>query len=132
MAKKKVIALHVITRVITPGEHGNKEKGIPPKKPKTQDIQPGTHFMLEETSDEYAELKAAGAIRDFNAQDAAAFKQFTDVLNETNAPVAGEDDGTASVKTTTAKTTAKKAAAATEGTTAKAETKTEGDGSELV
>lgn len=130
MAKIKVIALHVITRVLTPGEHGNKEKGIPPKKPKTQDIAPGTHFMLDPKSDEYKELKAANAIRDFDAKDAAAFKQFTEVLNAENTPEgegSGEgegegsgDDGTASVKTTTTKTTTKKSA------------KAEGDGSDLV
>lgn len=107
--KFKVVALAVIERTIKAGQHGDKLKGIPPVKPEVQTIEPGTVFLCKDDK-EYNRLKDLGSVRDYNADDARAYKNLSHVVGEYEEDDgegegngSNEDSGTAAVKKVSAK-----------------------------
>lgn len=72
--EKKVVALVTIHKTVTAGVAGDKNAGIAPKKPKIMEIEPGTIMMVG--PDEYKELKALKAIRDYTETDLKAYEKM--------------------------------------------------------
>lgn len=60
MSKLSMKAVHAITRAKEPGKAGDKAKGIPPVRPVTEDIKPGTIFNAA-SQKEFDFLKGSGA-----------------------------------------------------------------------
>lgn len=77
--EKKVVALVTIHRTVTPGKPGDKNAGIAPTKPKVLEIEPGTIMMVGK--DEYNELKALKAIRDYTEEELKAYEKMGLVVN---------------------------------------------------
>jgi len=74
----KLIAMGQIIRVTEPGEHGDRAKGVPAKKPKVQTIMPGTVFMS--SGEELKALREANAVRDWSEEDEKAFSRMSNVV----------------------------------------------------
>lgn len=128
MADKKVIALNTIIRVVRPGVAGDIKNGVAPTKPKTQEIDAGTTFMVstednEDGISEYQSLKDSGAIRDYSKEDAKALKMLSEVIGRTEVEDDGEGEGdgdgtgTAAVKSTEADSGSVKTSASSGKTT---------------
>jgi len=122
MADKKVIALNTIIRVVRPGVAGDIKNGVAATKPKTQEIDAGTTFMVstddnEDGVSEYQSLKDSGAIRDYSKEDAKALKMLSDVIGRTEVEDDEDDDGTAAVASTEADSGSVKTSASSGKTT---------------
>lgn len=77
--EKKVVALVTIHKTVEPGKPGDKNAGIAPTKPKVMEIEPGTIMMVGK--DEYKELKALKAIRDYTEEELKAYEKMGLVVN---------------------------------------------------
>lgn len=76
----RVIALNTIHRTVEPGDPGDKNKGIAPKKPKVEILKAGDVF--ETSGVELEELKEAGAIRKWTPRTAAGEAKINALLSD--------------------------------------------------